>query len=413
MRSHQKISDSEGGFTDTLDIQDYFGASVAALGDLDGDGTGDLAVGAYGDDDSGPYRGAVWVLFLNTNGTVKSHQKINDTEGGFTGTLDDFDRFGYSVAGLGDIDGDGFRDLAVGANYDSDGGSYRGAVWVLFLNANGTVKSHQKISDTEGGFIGTLDDWDWFGCSVAALEDLDRDGTGDLAVGAVNDDDGGTARGAIWVLFLNTNGTVKSHQKISSTKGGFTGTLGDGDWFGSSASLLGDLNSDGVGDLAVGADGDDDGGNGRGAVWMLFLNTDGTVDSHQKISDTEGGFAGTLDDADHFGDSVSGLGDLDGDGVGDLAVGAPYDDDGGPDRGAVWVLFLDDVGQGDYDGDGDVDLDDFTIFAECMEGPDAIPAPTPPTTSDDCLDTFDFEPDNDVDLADFAEFQEAFTGQIF
>ena len=58
---------------------------MAALGDLDGDGVGDLAVGAPRDDDGGTDRGAVWVLFLNTDGTVKSHQKISDTEGGFTG----------------------------------------------------------------------------------------------------------------------------------------------------------------------------------------------------------------------------------------------------------------------------------------------------------------------------------------
>ncbi len=345
--SHQKISDTEGGFTGGLDDSDLFGSSLAFLGDLDGDGVGDLAVGARLDDDGGPFsgHGAVWVLFLNTDGTVKSHQKISDTEGGFSGVLDNFDQFGTSVVSLGDLDGDDVGDLAVGAFGDGDGGTGRGAVWILFLNPDGTVKSHQKISNTEGDFTGTLDDGDWFGGSVAALGDLDGDGVGDLAVGAIADDDGGSAHGAVWVLFLDADGTVKSHQKISSTEGGFTGILDNVDRFGGSVASLGDLDGDGVIDLAVGAIGDGDGGTSRGAVWVLFLNTDGTVESHQKISDTAGGFTGTLDDDDFFGRSVVSLGDLDGDGVSDLVVGANFDDDGGSNRGAVWVLFLDGVPQ--------------------------------------------------------------------
>ena len=372
VKSHQKISDTEGGFTGRLDDGDRFGNSVASLGDLDGDGVVDLAVGAVRDDDGGTDRGAVWVLFLNTDGTVKSHQKISDTEGGFAGVLDDSDRFGMSVVSLGDLDGDGVGDLAVGAWKDDDGGTDRGAVWVLFLNADGTVKSHQKISDTEGGFTGQLDDADAFGVSVVSLGDVNDDGVGDLAVGAPLDDDGGkdqfAERGAVWVLFLNNNGTVKTHQKISSTEGGFTGTLDDGDSFGWSGASLVDMNGDGVGDLAVGAPLDDDGGPKRGddddpnhgAVWVLFLNDDGTVKSHNKISDTEGGFTGTLDFRDNFGVSVVSLGDLDGDGFEDLAVGAFHDDDGGFDRGAVWVLFLDSIHAcpWDLDGDGVVDHHD-------------------------------------------------------
>ncbi|MCH8031468.1 MAG: FG-GAP repeat protein [Bacteroidetes bacterium] len=136
-------------------------------------------------------------------GTVLSHQKISSTEGGFTGTLDDRDEFGNSVAALGDLDGDGAQDIAVGALWDDDGGSNRGAVWILFLNTNGTVESHQKISSTEGGFTGTLDDEDFFGCSVAGLGDLDGDGKHDIAVGAFGDDDGGFDHGAVWVLFLD------------------------------------------------------------------------------------------------------------------------------------------------------------------------------------------------------------------
>ncbi|UCD76254.1 MAG: FG-GAP repeat protein, partial [Phycisphaerales bacterium] len=169
---------------------------------------------------------------LGQPGWVLSHQKISDTEGGFTGILDDEEQFSNSVASLGDLDGDGVGDLAVGAHWDDDGGgSYteRGAVWVLFLNPNGTVKSHQKISATQGGIPGILDEGDHFGASVASLGDLDGDGVGDMAVGASLDDDGGENRGAVWVLFLNPNGTVKSHQKISDTEGGFTGILDDGD----------------------------------------------------------------------------------------------------------------------------------------------------------------------------------------
>ncbi len=228
--SQQKISETEGGFTGILNDIDFFGYSVAPLGDLDGDGVVDLAVGASRDDEGGPWGdyGAVWVLFLNADGTVKSHQKIGANQGGFTGFLEDHCNFGYSLASLGDFDGDGVGDLAVGAFQDNDGGSFRGAVWLLFLNTDGTVKSHQKISDTQGGFTGILNNGDRFGSAVAFMGDHDGDGVGDLAVTAIEDTDGGDGHGAAWVLFLNADGTVKSHQKISATEGGFTdhGRLG-------------------------------------------------------------------------------------------------------------------------------------------------------------------------------------------
>ena len=76
-------------------------------------------------------------------------------------------------------------------------------------------------------------------------------------------------------------------------------------------------------DLAVGAHGDDDGGSGRGAVHILFLNSDGTVKTEQKISSTQGGLVGPLDNQDYFGVSAGSLGDVDGDGVGGGCVVSP------------------------------------------------------------------------------------------
>lgn len=344
VESHQKISDTEGDFTGILNSGDQFGSSLALLGDLDGDGVSDLAVGAVDDDadDGGEDHGAVWILFLNPDGTVKSHQKISETEGGFTGDLDSGDRFGGGLAATGDLDGDGVGDLAVGALLDDDGAGSAGAVWILFLDTDGTVKSHQEISDTEGNFLGVLSDEDFFGTAVATLEDLNGDGVVDLAVGAVGDDEGGaTNLGSVWILFLATDGTVSSHQKISELQGNFGGDLDDLDLFGQAVASLGDLDGDGLTDLAVGSVLDDDGGLDQGAVWLLFLNGDGTVKSIQKISETDGNFIGALDTDDRFGWALESLGDLDGDLDADLAVGAILDDDGGSDRGAAWVLFLD------------------------------------------------------------------------
>ena len=335
VKASQRISSGIGGGL-TLAAGDYFGHSVASLGDLDGDGVTDLAVGASKDDTGGYINGAVYVLSMNANGTVKSSQKIASGVGGGP-ALATGDRFGSSLASLGDLDGDGIGDLAVGAISDDTGGNYRGAVHVLFLNSNGTVKGSQKIASGVGGGP-LLSDFDVFGISVASLGDLDGDGITELAVGAFFDDTSGTGRGAVHVLFLNSNGTVKGSQKIASGVGGGP-VLSDGDYFGRSVASLGDLDGDGVTDLAVGAYRDDTGGSGRGALHVLFMNANGTVRTSQKIASSIGG-GPTLANDDRFGSGVAAIGDLDGDGRIELAVGAETDDTGGTNRGAVHVLFL-------------------------------------------------------------------------
>jgi hypothetical protein len=343
--AQEKISDSQGGFDGNLNDGDQFGSAIASIGDLEGDGVDDLAVGAPFDDDNGENRGAVWILFMDSDGRVDLERKISDDEGGFNGNLDNNDLFGSAIASIGDLNNDGVLDLAVGAPLDDDGGDDQGAVWVLFLDTLGRVAQSQKISQLRGEFDGKLSDGDRFGGAVANIGDVDNDGVTDFAVGAPRDDDGGSNKGAVWVLFMDNDGTVKTLQKISSTEGNFDGNLNSDDRFGSAVAGIGDIDGDGVNDLAVGANQDDDGGSDRGAVWILFMNTDGTVNSNQKISHNRGEFNGELHDGDRFGRAVASIGDLDEDGVTELAVGAPGDDDGGQDRGATWILFMDNNGE--------------------------------------------------------------------
>lgn len=337
--SHFRIASRENGFSGDLDRFDSFGRGLAFLGDLDGDSVNDLAVGAPGDDDGKPRAGALWILFLSAEGTVKAHQKIGALTGGFSGELNSKDEFGSSVALVGDLDGDGFPEVAVGAPRDDGGGNGRGVVWLLSLNPDGSVRQTRKISSLEGGFIGPIENKAYFGGSLAALGDLDQDGVPDLAVGAPLDGEGGYASGAVWILFLKADGTVKSQQKISSAQGGLSTAIHGRDEFGTAVKAIGDLNGDGTPELAVGAPGTD-GKLERGALWVIFLERDGTASSSVKIQNGDPGLIDELGPLGRFGSAVSGLGDLDLDGLSDVAVGTDKAGSGGQNSGDVWFLFL-------------------------------------------------------------------------
>ena len=395
MASAQEISNSDGDLSQyyTLSESDTFGYSSTSIGDLDGDGATDLVVGAPEDDDGGDNCGAIYVLFLTSAGTVKIAQKISNSYGDFPVTLDPTIRFGRSVASLGDLDGDSVADLAVGAN--RDGTSTEGSLYILFLTTDGLVNSAQKIGNSYGNFPYVLDDSDYFGISCSSLGDQDGDGTPDLVVGsAQDDDDGSTNAGSIYIVFLTTSGLVKSAQKVNNLYGSFpytvargdrfgfsTAGIGDldgdgsldlvvgskgeylcilflttdgivksaqkigdsygsipltpeeGDYFGISVTFMGDLNEDGVPDLAVGAQGYD---NAAGALYILFMTTDGMVNSAENIGNSYGNFPYTLDKDDEFGSSTASLEDLDGNGMVDLVVGAG----GNVNGGAVYIIFL-------------------------------------------------------------------------
>ena len=338
VRAEVEIGDGKGGFTGTLPRGNQFGVAIESLGDRDGDGFEELAVGAPN------ILNTVFLLTLDVDGTVRSHVEIGPGKGGFGGTLGGSDDFGQSLAAIGDLDGDGIDDLAVGAPTTSlTAGSGEGAAWILLLNADGTVKSEQKLGPLDGGLSDPPQSDDFFGIALAHLGDLDGDGAPELAVGAYQDDEVSFDDGSVWIVSLNPDGTSRRDTKISGVAGGFTGPTEAFDNFGYALEFLGDADADGYPDLAVGSPRDDDGSDGRGAVYLLSLRPDGTVAVESKISDTAGGFEGTLKGNDQLGSALAWGGDLDADGFPDLVVGARLDDDGPDafkDRGAIWILGL-------------------------------------------------------------------------
>ena len=365
--SFQKISNTSGGLGNVLNSGDLFGNSNDSIGDINGDGVTDVVISSYGDDEMGVDMGAIYVLKLYSDGSVKSSTKITKNMSGFTGGIESGDVFGSGFAALGDINGDGHQDVAVGAEYDDDGGTWNGAIYLLSLDTSGSVLNTQKISALSGGFTGTLSGTPAFGSDIANIGDLNGDGVQDLAVGSRRDNDGNTRAGAVWILFMNANGTVNHYKKISATQGGLNTYLGMEDFFGVTVENIGDLNNDGHIEIAVGSHFNDDGGNNRGAIYILSLDTGGNVLNTQKISSTAGNFSNILSNEDKFGVSIAKIGDLDNDGVTDIAVGTYGDNTNGANSGAFYILYLNSNGtvknylkvtEGANNFTGDLDAED-------------------------------------------------------
>lgn len=357
-----KIGAAGGGLPKgTIAAGDMFGYGVAGIGDLDGDGVPDLAVTAPNAERKGlpatANRGALFVCFLNTDGTVRDFTRLDESSGL---PLVNGDSFGQACAHLGDLDGDGTPEVGIGAP-GTDGGAFNaGAAYIVSLEADGSLDRFTRVDQLSAPALPALDASDNFGGrGIAALGDLDGDGATEVAVGCYRDDDGGLDRGATYILSLRAGGAgggfaVENARKISATSGGLAGPLADDDLFGMTVAPLGDIDGDGVPDLAVGNNKDDLGAVDTGSLFLLGLSPSAAVSWETRIG-TGTGFPGlSLIAGERFGRALANLGDIRGDGSTVLGVGAGA----GVLGGRLWFVVIGPARSADLDGDGAIGGED-------------------------------------------------------
>jgi hypothetical protein len=267
---------------------DQLGFAVDSAGDFDGDGWDDLLVGAPKDDTAAGNAGAVYVY------SGQTHDVLWTGYGEAVG-----DQFGFSVAGLGDIDNDGYDDFIVGAPLSDAGGDNAGRAYVYFGNSGALFK--RKTGQDAG---------DQFGRVVSGAGDVDDDGQRDWIVSAPLDGAGKVS------IYSGADGT-----RIRALVG-----VSGGDRLGWSASEVGDLNDDGYDDVLLGAPNNDAAAGNAGAAYV-FSGQNGSM-----LLELLGEAAG-----DKLGWAAAGLRDLNGDGTPDLAVSAPRHDAAGGNAGRVYI----------------------------------------------------------------------------
>jgi endonuclease YncB( thermonuclease family) len=345
--STESFNQGKAGLSGTAEKGDRFGNALA-VGDLNGDDYCDLVVGVNGEAlGSKSKAGMAHIIYGDSSGlsTVASATLHQDTSG-IKGVAEAYDEFAYALA-IGDFDGDGFDDLAVGAPGEDVGSLIDAGAMHIIYGASGGLTSRDRLIHQDSKYVvGKAEAGDRFGNALSA-GDFNNDSLDDLVVGIVGEAVGVlTEAGAVQVFKGKNSGLTAAGDKIyHQDTSGVRGKAEAGDEFGYSV-LAGDINGDGHADLIVGAPGEALGSlNNAGAVHVLLGSSSGlTASGDQAWSQDSSGVNGTAEKDDRFGEALA-TADFNNDNRVDLFIGAPGEAIGSKTKaGMVHLLFGGDSG---------------------------------------------------------------------
>ncbi|PXW88259.1 FG-GAP repeat protein [Nitrosomonas sp. Nm84] len=331
------LNGSNGFRLDGIAKYDSSGESVSSAGDVNGDGFDDVIIGArYADSTNGYDAGSSYVIFGKGSGfdATLALSSLNGLNGFRLDGVATADYSGVSVSSAGDINGDGFDDVIVGALETSTSNSS----YVVFGKAAGfsPILVLSNLNGSDGFRLNN-------GSSVSSAGDVNGDGFDDVIIGALSADPSGDNSGSSYVVFGKASAfsaTLDSFS-LNGDNGFRLDRVAESDGSGSSVSSAGDVNGDGFDDVIVGAPYADPNGDNSGSSYVIFGKASGFT-ATLNLSSLDGNNGFRLNGAAQFDESgyaVSSAGDVNGDGFDDVIVGARYADPNGENSGSSYVIF--------------------------------------------------------------------------
>ncbi len=320
-------------------VDNQAGICVAGLGDVDGDSLADVMIGAHQAEGQGILAGRGYVVYGKAEGAPVPLAGVADGVGGLMIEAEDKLNFaGRGVAGAGDVNGDGFADMLIGAYGVNAQGIFSGRSYIVYGGGK------ENVALSKSGYGLTIDgeaELDFSGHAVAGGGDVNGDGFDDVIIGAYGADPAGDTSGRAYVVFGSASDAPVLLSDITAGIGGFAldGEF-EGDQAGAAVAILGDVNGDGFADIGVGAPLADPNGLGSGRVYVVFGEAAPKSRSLSEISGGDGGFV--VDGQtfrDYAGVSLDGAGDVDGDGLDDVIIGAYGSDPKGMISGRAYVIY--------------------------------------------------------------------------